>query len=233
MKTNKHLIVVSLILAFISFSCRDIIETKHPYYKSLEERYEVGRNDAGDIVKHGFYNRFHPSGKVEIEGNYLSGKCQGEWKYWYSSGKQSSIESYNENGNLEGEQVHFFETGEVRMRGKYVDGKRVGTWVAYDDQLKLVRSSRYENGMDVSFIGKWRVDNGDLMEFTPEMTFRIEWKESGQVFFGQYEIKEDPYHIELTDNGGKYQYKIKSILENEFILRDRSSFGEMIHAKRL
>jgi len=101
---------------------------------------------------------YHENSKVIYSiGQKKDGKMNGEWKFYYPSGKIKSIEHYIEDRPA-GEYTEYYETGAIKVKGAYNQDKiieemekdtlennevveytiklacRVGTWEFYDEQ---------------------------------------------------------------------------------------------------
>ena len=91
------------------------------------------------------------SGQLESEGWVINGEKDGEYKSWFSNGKQSAnwqikngkedgfIQCWYENGNKKKEVTlengiengiskYWFENGKLQSNGQYIDGKQNGVW---------------------------------------------------------------------------------------------------------
>jgi uncharacterized protein len=66
-------------------------------------------------------------GTLQSEGDFSNGKKDGEWKFYYPSGKISSSGLYK-NDEPDGKWTYYFEDGSVSSSGQYVEGKRNGYW---------------------------------------------------------------------------------------------------------
>ena len=67
------------------------------------------------------------------------GKRQGEWTYFYKSGKVKSVGSYKNNRRV-GEWNFYHENGKTEQVGKYDKrGKATGMWMWYHDNGNVLR----------------------------------------------------------------------------------------------
>ena len=70
---------------------------------------------------------FSEDGTLEGEGDYSGGKKNGEWKYYYPSGKVASSGLY-ENDESVGKWNYYYEDGSLSASGEFVGGKKNGYW---------------------------------------------------------------------------------------------------------
>lgn len=93
----------------------EIIETKHPS-GNLNEKFEIVKNEKGNIIKDGKYEKWYENGNKECEGEYMDNKKYGYWKYWNKD-------------------------GELAEEGEYIDDKKSDNWKTY----KIKNKSREES----------------------------------------------------------------------------------------
>jgi antitoxin component YwqK of YwqJK toxin-antitoxin module len=81
-------------------------------------------------LKHGYWESYHPNGKLRAKGNYENNKMVGEWVAYYSNGKPDFRGSY-ENGDPHGYWEEYYSNGKLYLQGYYKNGNQVGTWYHY------------------------------------------------------------------------------------------------------
>jgi len=128
------------------------------------------RGEIEYVDDHGRYTEFYHSGKVsaegpkagpknvghwrtftedgatlESEGDFANGKKNGEWKYYYPSGKVASVGTY-ENDEPVGNWMYYFEDGKVSSKGEFVGGKKNGYWSTFHRDGSVRSEVTYSNG---------------------------------------------------------------------------------------
>ena len=93
---------------------------------------------ADSLMSDGPFIKRYPAGNIEVMGNFLNGKREGMWAYFYPNGKQWS-ECYYKEGIKEGPVTTAFENGQKRYEGFYVSGKEQGKWKFWDEKGKLLK----------------------------------------------------------------------------------------------
>ena len=79
----------------------------------------------------GAWQFFFPAGNIKSTGQYNEdGKREGEWAFYYHSGKKDAIEHYK-NGKLQGSQENYFDNGVLSSRYAYINGQLDGNMVTY------------------------------------------------------------------------------------------------------
>ncbi|WP_299550344.1 toxin-antitoxin system YwqK family antitoxin [Seonamhaeicola sp.] len=140
---------------------------------------------------------FSSRGKLISEGKMHGKKYMGAWKYYHKdSDKIMTLETYNQNGNLDGERFVYYPNGQVAEKQNYIDGKLEGESIWYslknvvlkhfiyvNDELhgvskyynpkgELIAEGRYKHGKKH---GIWKYyENGKLKEekdFTPKSRY--------------------------------------------------------------
>lgn len=88
---------------------------------------------------------FTSKGKVISEGKMVGKERTGLWKYYHnSSDKLMMIESYV-SGQLDGEQVTYFENGQTAEKIQYLKGKKEGKRLSYTEDGILIKDISYQN----------------------------------------------------------------------------------------
>lgn len=85
-------------------------------------------------------------GKLISEGT-LNGKLySGKWIFYHNkSDAVMSTETYNSNGNLEGEKVIYYPNGQIAEKSNYTDGKLEGASQWYSEKGMLLKDFMYKN----------------------------------------------------------------------------------------
>jgi antitoxin component YwqK of YwqJK toxin-antitoxin module len=170
---------------------------------------EFDKNYKEDTAD-GHLIRYYKNGQKVWEGDYSSGKEIGDWNNWHENGQLKKLQKYNDKGQEDGEQKYWYSNGQLLFTGKSVAGERVGTWNQFDEDGELKRIYKYVNGKDNTFVGKWEINDGSIIEYLPDNTYLHVDKE-GQKTKGTYKINE----LKLDLSNG-YTYGIDKLLENEY-----------------
>lgn len=96
-----------------------IIETRHQS-NNLNEKYEVRRNNSGNFIKDGKYEKWYENGLKECEGEYMEEKKFGYWIFWYENGNKKFEGEYMEDKKL-GRWKYWYESGELKEECEYLD----------------------------------------------------------------------------------------------------------------
>ncbi|MCU0420292.1 MAG: hypothetical protein MUC38_11630 [Cyclobacteriaceae bacterium] len=107
--------------------------------KVIGEGPRVGPRNAG-------HWRLYTNGVLSGEGDYMSGKKEGIWKYYFPSGKVSSEGAYK-NDEPEGDWTYYFDDGHVSARGAYVGGQKNGYWTSLHPGGQKKSETTYVNGV--------------------------------------------------------------------------------------
>lgn len=84
-----------------------------------------------DGFKNGLFKISRLGGKIEMAGNMIDDKNEGEWKYYFPNGQLESIGNF-ENDKPSGKWIFYYATGNKKEEGKFKEGKREGKWIEYD-----------------------------------------------------------------------------------------------------
>ncbi len=107
---------------------------------------------------------FFASNGKEISKGKMNGKVYiGEWQYFHNkNGGLMTKEFYNDNGQLHGEKLVFYDNGKIAEQINYVNGKKEGvsTWLSLKG-VKL-KEFMYENDQ-LHGVSKYYSGNGDLL----------------------------------------------------------------------
>lgn len=122
-------------------------------------------------------------------GNYVEGKRDGIWKFYYKDGKLE-MEGYFNRDKPDREWVWYYPNGLKKREESYLMGKLEGLYVEYDSVENVILKGEY---FDDVRIGEWFYFVGDIIE---EGAYELgekdgEWKhyyaETGQLrFVGKY-----------------------------------------------
>jgi hypothetical protein len=86
-------------------------------------------------------------GKTISEGKMVGKTYVGKWVYYHkNSDKIMTVETYDNNGVLQGERLVYYDNGQLAEKATYVDGKIEGLSEVYSLKGVVLKSFIYENG---------------------------------------------------------------------------------------
>jgi antitoxin component YwqK of YwqJK toxin-antitoxin module len=86
-------------------------------------------------------------GKTISEGKMVGKTYVGKWVYYHkNSDKIMTVETYDDNGVLQGERLVYYDNGQLAEKTTYVDGKIEGRSEVYSLKGVVLKSFIYENG---------------------------------------------------------------------------------------
>lgn len=202
------------------------VEKETPEEKVIvkKEYYDNGKLKSAGSFKNdvpvGQHTTYTKTGKILESKKYSStgwvlskgimdkrGKRQGEWTYFYKSGKVKSVGSYK-NGRRIGDWTFYHENGKNEQIGKYDKrGKPEGLWMWYHDNGNVLREEEFDRG----------IENGRLIEYSRDGTIVSKGtyvdglKEDAWYYDVGDEIQEGSYKADLKDGVWKHYYPDKTL----------------------
>ena len=86
-------------------------------------------------------------GKTISEGKMVGKSYVGKWTYYHkNSEKIMTIETYDDNGVLQGDRLVYYDNGQLAEKANYVDGKIEGLSEVYSLKSVVLKSFIYVNG---------------------------------------------------------------------------------------
>ncbi len=150
-----------------AFKNKNKVWTVHDYYINNKIQMIGYYQSKRFEVKHGHFIYYYENGQKSSEGEYLKDQKEGQWSYWYESGKLKekdyfesgfiySTEGFNKNGKIRysgkfrygerhGKWTYWNTDGRITLEGNYKRGQRSGEWIRYfnDSKMKI----HYKNGV--------------------------------------------------------------------------------------
>ena len=93
-------------------------------------------------------------------GNYIDGKMDGKWTYYYPDGKLEMEGFFNKN-KPDREWVWYYPTGIKKREESYMFGKLEGLYSEYDSLENVILKGEY---FDDARVGEWFYSVGDIIE---------------------------------------------------------------------
>ncbi len=144
---------------------------------------------------------------VYAEGNYLNGKKQGVWIYYYPDKTTEQQGAYNED-RPEGEWIWYYRNGKIKREENYSYGKLEGEYTEYDIEGNIVLKGEYFDGARQ---GEWYYNVGNVTKKgsyeagARSGVWKYEYNNTGNLFFEGKFNNGDP------DGTHKYYYNNRSI----------------------
>ncbi len=137
----KRIIYVFLLLAIIACESPVIekVETKYPNGEKNRVAFYQEKDGEEILIEEKHY---HENGALKMQGKFLNGKRDGDWKAYFNNDTLQSIGEFK-NGLRIGEVKVYFPDGQLRYEGKYEKDKRVGHWKFYNDRGELIKEEDF------------------------------------------------------------------------------------------
>lgn len=140
-----------------------------------------------------------PNGNMQVEGTYTKSERTGKWKFYDANGVLSSVENYNQEGQLDGKLTNYFGDGNIETVTRYKEGERDGYYEDYYFDGSLFEQGNFCEG---ERCGLWvrYFKNGQISKETyyldgSPVGFQTYYDEKGRVY-EQYSY-EDGYYKEF------------------------------------
>ena len=138
MKNSFYLLVLLLLLACES-PLIEKIETTHPNGEKNQVSYYQKVDGKEVLVKEKHY---HENGVLKMEGAFLNGKREGEWRAYFNTKKLQSVGVFK-GGIRTGKTQIYYPNGAVRYEGQYENDQQTGRWKFYNQAGQLVQEKNY------------------------------------------------------------------------------------------
>ena len=170
----KHLILISILLAFIFNAYADLsfvqtndtinsvdAESKKQGYWVIQDKTNTFKKEEGnykDNRKVGIWKAYYPSSKIKHEITYVNGRANGYAKFYYETGIISE-EGIWKGNKWVGEYKYFHTNGQTAYEWKYnQSGKRTGVQKYYHDNGQLMITGEWNNGKESGVIKEYFAD---------------------------------------------------------------------------
>jgi antitoxin component YwqK of YwqJK toxin-antitoxin module len=124
-----------------------ISENDKPLYlKDTDNKYARFVQKGKKIsLLNGPYFQYYRNGNLNKTGNFALGEKQGEWQFYYESGKK--LAEYNfQNGRYEGKQIEYYPTGVIKKISRYKKHLPHGKWEYYSKKGELKKIVYFKHG---------------------------------------------------------------------------------------
>lgn len=128
--------------------------------------YEHGRLSGKGLIsdnglKQGKWFELYADSSIRAEGQYRDDHRFGLWRYYYPQRQLEQIGSFNDQGKPDGEWNWYYPSGKILRQEYYRNGLRQGPILEYHENGAILSKGQYENGLKE---GKWTLENGDHLE---------------------------------------------------------------------
>lgn len=142
------------------FLKRKLVTAQFPD-KTPQATWEVKVYSDGSERYDGLHVEYYTNGTKLLEGKYVDGKKEGDWRFWSKNGKLIKTEKYS-NGKVNGSWTLFRDDGSKERDVSYKDGLRDGIWIDYDPDGKnqRVEQKEFKAGKKDGTWIHWNLKNG-------------------------------------------------------------------------
>lgn len=165
-------------------------------------------------VLNGDYVEYNPESGVVIDSyNYKMGKVVGTRKKWYNDGVLKSELNFNDNSELDGDQVWYHSNGRVALAAKATGDKFTGSVEEFDENENVIVSHDFKGTVDKKLLGKWLVEDSYTLEFFEDNRYVL--IENGIETKGYYAFKRD---VLCFDNDNLQSYRFRKLNDSTYVM---------------
>lgn len=151
-------------------------------YFLLENQIHTEKQFVQDSLT-GKYTKYFENGRVNISGEFLNNKKEGDWK-WFDKQGGKDMEGQFVKDQQSGNWIYYYPSGKVRTKGSFLEGKKTGKWEFFYKNGRKHKEGTYKNDEKN---GEWTVwfENKKMLHkgnFTngKENGFWESWYENGE-----------------------------------------------------
>lgn len=153
-------------------------------------------------IQEGYFEWYHPNGKLKHKGNYTRGKESGQHLWYSESGNLEAEENYS-NGKLTGIYKEYHPNGQMSAKTTFIDGIQSG-WTEYyrPDGTKHSEGAFNDGNRD----GEWKYydETGKILGLD---TFKTKYKINQANMF--IKLPNDEWRLANNQNGSQIGYVFK------------------------
>jgi antitoxin component YwqK of YwqJK toxin-antitoxin module len=101
--------------------------------------------DVVNGIKFGRFQLYTDGDHLAISGELESNKNNGEWSYYYPSGRIESRGGFKDD-IVVGKWIWYYEDGTIKEEGFYINGEREGKWVTYNENGIIQSQVTFKKG---------------------------------------------------------------------------------------
>ena len=165
-------------------------------------------------------NDYHLSGELFMTGVFKTKKIKkkdGEFKWYYKSGKLEKIENYSDN-LLNGVTSRYSKDGAIDYKGVYQNGVRSDEWFYYFENGNTSAKIRYTNG-EISSEDYWNADASLVLD-KEKANFEPKYLGGGIEEFKTNLYKLTNYPEHLIMQGVQGEVKVTFTIDSRGKLKD-------------
>lgn len=184
--------------------------TRTDYFFSTRQPQMKGTySSLNPEIEDGYFEWFHPNGKLKHKGNYEKGKEVGEHLWYNPNGNLEAKENYK-NGLLNGEYEEYYPNGKIIDKTSFVDGLQSGWTVYFRETGSKQSEGNFKNGHRD---GEWKFYN-EKGALDGKTIFKIEYEIPEAKMFIQLPNDEWSLTNKVTNDLTQYIFKRNEIIDS-------------------
>ena len=120
----------------------------------LERHAQFYVNEEGKEVFHGYYKEFYPNKEIRLNGTYVKGLKNGDWKSWSQSGNLMLQQQWNK-GIPDGDHKSWYANGQMKSLERYQQGIRSGRFESWFENGQRESRVEYSDNILKGAYQKW------------------------------------------------------------------------------
>jgi antitoxin component YwqK of YwqJK toxin-antitoxin module len=170
LKAKKvSIFILILLLSVISTNCGEKYDSGKDLYMKDGLIFKNGENkpftgkvkgkasnktiqyEVKDGLKDGKFILYFANGNVELKGNMVKNKNEGEWSYYYSDNTLESRGDFK-NDLADGKWEWYFHNGNLKEEGNYAEGEREGERQSFNDDGSLYIKRYFKDNVQIDSV---------------------------------------------------------------------------------
>ena len=94
----------------------------------------------------GEFKSFYPNGNIKLISNYIDGKLNGTYNFYYEKNEIINVQCVYINGKLHGKYLKFFPNGNIKLNCTYINGIKHGQCKRFYSNGIIESEFTYING---------------------------------------------------------------------------------------
>ena len=146
----ENMIEISQRIFFIFIFLFSSIAYSQTLFIPLSDPYIISIYKTGEKSQDGTYISKDSLGNIRIKGKFNGIKPIGKWYVFFESGELNSNYAYNDNGNLDGLFVEYYNNGQIKSAGYFENNVQTSTWKTFyydgiiETEGELLEGKRYK-----------------------------------------------------------------------------------------
>lgn len=144
------MIEISQRIFFIFIFLISSIAYSQTLFIPLSDPYIISIYKTGEKSQDGTYTSKDSLGNIRIKGKFNGIKPIGKWYVFFESGELNSNYAYNDDGNLDGLFVEYYNNGQIKSAGYFENNVQTSTWKTFyydgiiETEGELLEGKRYK-----------------------------------------------------------------------------------------